>query len=286
DPHIAHAGLIYRTDGQAALERLYRSYLDVGRAFDLPMLTFTPTWRANPERLQAAGFTDGDDVNGDAFRFLSAIRDSYGEYASRVMVGGLMGCAGDAYNPAEALSAEDAVLFHRQQVHALADAGVDLLAAATLPVAGEAVGIARAMAECAIPYLLGFVVRPAGTLLDGTPLSDIVSRIDVEVEPAPLGYMINCVHPRVCMEALRHATGQDASLRGRVLGLQANTSAKSPEELDGLAHLDATESPEEFAEAMLSVHHRFGIKILGGCCGTDDRHIRAIAERIRGQAAR
>lgn len=277
DPHVVNAGMIYEPEGRAALERIYRGYIDIGQAFGLHMILLTPTWRANPDRLRAAGLADRD-VNGDGFRFLDSIRQSYGDYADRVFIGGLMGCAGDAYDPAEALAQEKAASFHRTQAQALADAGVDFLLASTLPAAGEAVGIAAAMASCGIPYIPSFIIRPTGTLLDGTPLHEVVARIDTDVDPAPLGYMVNCTHPSVFAEAMERETGRSPSLSKGMLGLQANASALSPEELDNLDHVDKAESPEEFAEAMLKVHRRFGIKILGGCCGTDDRHIRCIAE--------
>jgi homocysteine S-methyltransferase len=280
DPHIENAGLIYDPGGRAALEGLYRQYLDIGQTYDLPMVVCTPTWRASPERLRAAGFSDRDDVNGDGFRFLSAIRESYGAYARRVCIGGLMGCANDAYKPEVALSEDEAGAYHEHQARALSEAGVDFLMAATLPAVSEAAGIATAMAGYGVPYTLSFVLRPTGTLLDGTPLIEAVARIDSGAHPAPLGYMVNCVHPTVFAEALSRAISLSAGVGERVIGLEANISARSPEELDDLDHIDEADSPEALADGMLDAHRRFGVKILGGCCGTDDRHIRCMAERI------
>ena len=167
DPSIAHAGFIYEPRAAAALERLYRGYLEIGRAARLPMLCLTPTWRANPERLRLAGLHERD-VNGDAVRFLERIRADYGR---AVYLGGLTGCYGDAYRPEEALTAGDAARFHRPQAQALASAGVDFLLASTLPAADEALGIARAMSPLGVPYLLSFIITGDGTLLDGTPLA-------------------------------------------------------------------------------------------------------------------
>jgi S-methylmethionine-dependent homocysteine/selenocysteine methylase len=280
DPQIENAALIYDPRGRAVLEGLYRQYLDIGQAYDLPMVACTPTWRASPDRLRAARFSDQDDVNGDGFQFVSAIRESYGAYAKRVHIGGLMGCAGDAYKPEVALSEDEAASYHRHQAQALSEAGVDFLMAATLPAAGEAAGIARAMTGCGLPYILSFVLRPTGTLLDGTPLHEAVVRIESGARPAPLGYMANCVHPVVFGEALSRAISLSAGVGERVIGLEANTSARSPEELDDFDHLDEADTPEALADTMLDARRRFGIKILGGCCGTDDRHIRCLAERI------
>ena len=132
DPYIVNSTFIYDESKRAALESIYRQYLDIGFQYDLPLLLSTPTWRASRERIAAAGYA-GKDVNGDNFRFLDALRNSYGGYAQKVVVCGLLSCRGDAYNPDEALSAADAHEFHTWQAMMLAEAGVDFLLAATLP---------------------------------------------------------------------------------------------------------------------------------------------------------
>lgn len=278
DPHVAAANLVYTAEGRAALTRLYRQYLDIGKAYDLPIIVFTPTWRASPARLREASLGDVAMVNGDCVRFVKAIRDNYDGYTDRILIGGLMGTLNNAYDPDVALSTKDAVDYHRPQAQALADA--DFLMAATLPAYSEAWGIAQAMAETSVPYIPSFVLRPDGTLLDGMPLHEAVAGIDAAVAPLPFAYMVNCVHPTVYASALARELAQDATLGTRLIGLQANTSAKSPKELLGLDHLE-TEAPDVFAAAMLDVYRRFGVKILGGCCGTDDRHIAAIADVMR-----
>ncbi len=278
DANVLHAGFVYQLEAQQRLAELYRQYLEVGRDAGRPMIVGTPTWRANSERLRAARLADRD-VNADNVAFVREQIYRCGPYASRVMLGGLMGCRGDAYRPAETLSADEAREFHLPQARALAAGGVDFLHAATLPAVAEALGLARAMATCGRPYVLSFVLRPTGTCLDGTPLEEAVSGIDREVSPPPTAYFVNCVHPAVLIEALRQATARDAGVRTRVVGLQANTSALSPEELDSRPVLDC-EAPEPFAEAMAAAAREFDLRVLGGCCGTDHRHIAAIARRL------
>jgi homocysteine S-methyltransferase len=284
DPHVLHAGFVYEARARAALGAVYRQYLDIGRRHALPMMVLTPTWRANPQRLARAGLAHRD-VNGDGVRFMAELVAQCGDYACQVILGGLMGCAGDAYRPQEALTARDAEVFHTPQALAFAEAGVDFLMAATLPAYLEALGMAQAMACCGRPYVLSFVLRASGTLLDGTPLREAIHAIDAATSPEPSFYMVNCVHPTVFEQALEDelarstARGEQAAWAGRVLGLQGNTSCRSPEELDGSAHLE-TEEPAVFAAAMMRLHERFGTRVLGGCCGTDDRHITHIAEQM------
>jgi S-methylmethionine-dependent homocysteine/selenocysteine methylase len=278
DPLLLNTPLVYDPAGQEVMKRIFRSYADVGREFDLPMILLAPTWRASSERLSQSGFDDVRRVNGDCVRFVCDIRDWYGD-TGLFFVGGIVGCAGDAYRAEEALGADEAVAFHKAQTAALAGAGVDFMLASTIPSVSEAMGIARAMAGCGVPYIVSFIVRREGTLLDGTPLVRAMDMVDEFADPSPLFYMINCVHPEVMWEALTESERWGGPVRGRVVGLQANTSSRTPEELDGLDELDA-EDPSVFADSMLRVHREFGVKILGGCCGTDERHIRCIAERV------
>jgi homocysteine S-methyltransferase len=136
--------------------------------------------------------------------------------------------------------------------------------------------MAAAKAQTGAPYLLSFIINARGELLDTTPLPDVLALIDGSVRPAPLGYMVNCVHPSIMASALERC---DPVSRKRILGLQANTSAKDPLELEGSERLES-EDPERFAESLVDLHRRFRLPILGGCCGADARHIRALAARL------
>jgi homocysteine S-methyltransferase len=280
DPHVDNAALLFSAEGRESLAAIYREYLAIGRAANLPMVVLTPTWRANPERLARVGLGNVRAVNRDAVTFLRELRGEFGHYSEKVWIGGLLGPCGDAYDPHQALSENDAAAFHREQAEALSRMGVDFLLVATLPALSEAVGLARAMAGTTPSYFLSFVLRTSGTLLDGAPLHEAVARIDCDISPAPLGYFINCVHPVNLMAALASEMQFAPLLTNRLLGFQANTSRRSPEELNGAPELDS-ESPESFAVQMSEVRRRFGIKILGGCCGTDGRHIQALAERMK-----
>jgi len=279
-PEVANAAFIYDGEGRRALETIYRQYVAAGEAHGLPLILSTPTWRANRERLARADMA-GRDVNGDNARFIAGLRDSCGSYGERIVICGLLSCQGDAYNPQGALSVEAAREFHSFQASALAAAGIDFLLASTLPSLSEATGLAQAMADTGKSYLVSFVVRPEGTLLDGNPLADAVSVIDASVSPQPLGYLVNCSHAAFFRAALCHKHNSSPLVRRRILGLLANTAAMSPEELDGSPDL-VTEPPEVFAAAVAALHRDFGMKILGGCCGTDGRHIRALAKQLVG----
>jgi homocysteine S-methyltransferase len=278
DPHIVHSAFIYDKGKGTALSGIYRQYLDIGRKYNLPLLLSTPTWRASRERIEKAGY-ENTDVNGDNFRFLDEIRKSYGEYAHKIVICGLLSCRGDAYNQSEALTANDAHAFHTWQANRLAESGVDFLLAATLPAFSETTGLARALAATGKPYIISFLTRAEGTMLDGTPLKEVISRIDTDVNPKPIAYMSNCTHASFFKTALMHATHSSSTVRKRIAGLFANTAALKPEELDNSEEL-VEEDPQTFGKSVAGLHVELGMKILGGCCGTDNRHIDNLAQRL------
>ncbi len=278
DPYLVNSAFIYDAAKRLALEKICRQYLDIGHEFDLPLLLSTPTWRASKERIKAAGYADYD-VNGDNFRFLDSLRETYGAYAEKVVICGLLSCRGEAYSGADALSVDEAQKFHSWQAERLAATGIDFLLAATLPAMSEATGLALSLAATGHPYIISFVARPEGTLLDGTPLSKAIAEIDALVSPQPLAYMLNCTHASFTSAALKHKENSSPLVRQRTIGLLANTAALSPEELNESENL-VEESPEIFGKSVARLHQQFGFKILGGCCGTDNRHIRSLAERL------
>jgi homocysteine S-methyltransferase len=278
DEQVVNSALVYDPQGRAALETICCQYLETGRRHDLPLLLSTPTWRAGRERIAAAGLA-GRDLNGDNFRFLDSLRSRYGRYAGKVIIAGLMSCRGDAYKPEEALTAGEARDFHAWQARALAVSGVDLLLAATLPALSEALGLARALAGTGLPYLVSFVARPEGTLLDGTPLADAIRAIDSQAAPPPLAYLANCTHASVFRRALSHPGNSSPPVRQRIIGLLANTAALSPEELDASDVL-VEEEPELFGADVAALRTELGMRLLGGCCGTDERHIECLARQL------
>lgn len=279
DPNIVHAGMIYDHEHSKILQLIFTQYIDIAQKYDLPMMITTPTRRANEERISKTRYYD-KDVNGDSIIFLKEIRKSYDEFSKHVYIGGLMGCKGNAYDAKEALAVDDAYNFHLQQAQSLAMAGADYLFAAVMPALTECIGMARAMSQTNFPYIISFVIRETGTLLDGTWLDEAIKRIDSSVDTPPICYMVNCIHPNVLNQALANPNLDTKFIMSRLFGIQANTSSKSPEELDGSSELFS--DPEEvIIEGLINLRQQFGLKILGGCCGTDQRHIEGLARSIR-----
>jgi len=273
-PELMHALMPIQPDQAGLLESVYTSYMDVAEKHGLPYLLFTPTRRASGDRCRRAGHSCMD-LNQAGVHFVREILRTRPGLEARL--GGFLGCRGDAYQPAEALSVEEAMAFHAEQVEALASSGVDFLMSSTHPALTEAEGIGHLLAGTGHPYLLSFVIRRSGRILDGTLLEEAMAHLDSVLDPKPLGYWINCVHPENVWEASGTLSPWGLT---RILGLQGNTSALSPEELEAAHGLQGA-PPKAFASAMLQAGERLGLRALGGCCGTDERHISALARAIQ-----
>jgi S-methylmethionine-dependent homocysteine/selenocysteine methylase len=199
---------------------------------------------------------------------------------ARIIVAGVIGPASDGYAPGEALNAADAFAYHREQVETLAERNVDLLYAPTFPAFSELCGVARAMAQTGRPYALAPMLHPDGTMLDGTPLAEAVASIDAGVSPPPQHYMIGCLYPTHAQSALRALRATQPDLVARVRGLKANASPLSPEELDKLDHLAATDC-QTWAQDEIACAREFDLTTLGGCCGTNQNYIEALAKEAQ-----
>lgn len=263
--------LLAEAAGRDILERMYASYAAVAARHGLPIQLGTPTWRASARWLPAG--TGLHEVNAAA---VALVRDAATRAGAKVVVAGVIGPAEDGYDPTGAPSEEEAFQYHLDQVQALAAAGVDMLYAPTFPAFDELHGAARAMARSDVPYVLAPMLKPDGRMLDGTPLHAAIRRIDTSVSPEPMHYGIGCLYPTHAREALTAARDADADAVRRVRSLKANASPLPPEELDKLDRISAA-PPEQFALDLWACAREFGLTVLGGCCGTDQRDIEAIA---------
>lgn len=271
DGSLVHAPLVYSEEGRAALRSLYQEYLGIAEANNRPILLCTPTWRANKERVQAS--SQRQDINVEAAKFLKGLAaEESGKVP--VKIGGLIGCKNDCYLPEEGLSLNEAIEFHQWQLDQLAKGGVDFLIAVTLPSVEEAAGIALAMEATGLPYIISFVISSDGKVLDGTEIQKAIEYVDAKTTNKPLGYFINCSYPSF----LKPAALSEKVLE-RLIGIQANASSLSHAELEGSEDLKS-ESVSEWGSLMVQLNRDFGLKILGGCCGTDGKHLEYLAKNI------
>jgi S-methylmethionine-dependent homocysteine/selenocysteine methylase len=278
DPAINHAGLIYHEHGKTILADIYKQYIALSVQYQIPMMLMTPTRRVNADSLKRSVFKEKNIIE-DSVAFLNELKSQYPLYCENILVGGLLGCKGDAYDAGTALDTGAAYHFHKIQVDQFSSKEIDFLFAGIMPAKTEALGMALAMAGSGIPYIISFMVNKDGRLLDGTPLADAIRTLDESVSIKPVCYMANCIHPYNLNLALSHPFNRDSPCLKRIMGIQANTSLLEPWELDQCETLDKGDYGFMISE-IGKLKENFGFKILGGCCGTDAAFIDQLARSI------
>jgi homocysteine S-methyltransferase len=268
-PCFAAFPLLGDARGRAALRRYFAPFLDTAERHGLRFVLDTATWRANPDW--------GARLDYDADRLAAANRDAVAfarelaEGRPAVTINGVVGPRGDGYAVAERMTAEQAAEYHAWQIDVLQDAGVDRITALTLAYPDEAIGVVRAAAAHGVPVVAGFTVETDGRLPDGTTIAEAVERIDAATGAVAEFFIINCAHPT------HVAAGLDAAPQlERIGGLRANASALSHAELDERDELDEGD-PVSLARDNAALRETLpSIRLLGGCCGTDHRHVAEI----------
>ncbi|MFN2355431.1 MAG: homocysteine S-methyltransferase family protein, partial [Desulfopila sp.] len=269
-PTLFNTPLIYHETGRKKLAAIYHQYREIAARADLPILLCAPTWRVDKVRLAEAGFDQS--LLFDAVSFMRDLQQQWQTSNSEIFIGGLIGPKNDCYSPEQALSPDAAYDFHQWQIERLAQAGVDCIVAQTIPAVSEGLGIARALEKSGIPAIISFVIDRKARVLDNTPLPEAITIIDNSLATAPLGYMVNCVYPTfICAEQ------QPTTLFKRLIGIQANSSSLDHSQLDGSSVLHQDDL-QHWGENMLRLNSEFGVKILGGCCGTDDNYLQYLVD--------
>jgi S-methylmethionine-dependent homocysteine/selenocysteine methylase len=272
-PYFASFDLLATGEGRQALRDYYEPYVSLARDRGVGLLLDTPTWRANRDWGELLGYSEDAlaRANRDAVALVGGLRTQDGP---PIVVSGCIGPRGDGYQPESLMTAEEAQSYHAAQVETFAGTDADLVSALTLNYAEEAVGIARAADDAAMPVAISFTVETDGRLPTGQGLSEAIEQVDAETNGTPAYFMINCAHPT-------HFAGvvaEGGPWLERLGGLRANASRKSHAELDESDSLDAGD-PEELGEQYAELHSRLPrVTVVGGCCGTDHRHIGAICD--------
>ena len=266
DSVLGSLSCIYDPAGRQALQELYTSFFALASKNSVPLLITAPTWRANARNIGQIKIPA--TANRDALEFIHQVRTKIGSgHVPDVLLGGLLGPCFDAYRPDLGLSAQAARDFHAWQVEELAQAGAEYLMAATLPALEEAKGMAQVMTRTQVPSVISFVTNKQGCLLDGHTLAQAIEAIDELCTPRPVGYMINCSYP-----SFFHPDKEPAWIFSRLIGFQANASSLEHHELDEADEVHADDI-HDWGDRLLHLHHRYGLKILGGCCGTGVEHL-------------
>jgi homocysteine S-methyltransferase len=277
-PAFAAFDLLKNEAGLAVLRRYFERYTGIARAQRTGIVLETPTWRANPDWGARLGY-DADalaDANRRSVGLLLEVRAALATPETAVVISGNLGPRGDGYVPSARMSADEARGYHAPQIETFAGTHADMVAAFTMNYPAEAIGIALAARDARMPVAISFTTETDGRLPSGDSLADAIAATDAASGSHPVYYMINCAHPT----HLAGALADQGSWRERVRGLRANASARSHAELDASTDLDAGD-PDELARQYAELRQVFPrMVVVGGCCGTDHRHVEAIGRAL------
>jgi len=275
-PLFAAYVLMEDEEGRAALRRYYRKFIEIADETGSGFILDSPTWRCSTDWGARLG-QDADRIarfNQDAIALMAELRDE-ARTSGPVVISGCIGPRGDGYAPETQMSPDAAEAYHRHQIDAFTHTEADMVAAITMTHVGEAIGIVNAAKAAGIPVAISFTVETNGCLPSGQSLRSAIADVDAATNSAPAYYMINCAHPDHFADILKD---DGSGWTDRIQGLRANASRKSHAELDESETLDEGD-PDELGGEYASLTALLpNLNVFGGCCGTDHRHIRAIAQ--------
>lgn len=272
-PLFASFPLLDDPGGRELLTEYFRAHIEIASRAGTGIVLETPTWRASSKWGAELSYDAAalDRVNRASVAFLRDLAREFPDVG--VIVSGNLGPQGDGYDPEELLSPDFAAAYHRPQIESFAAAGADRVTLLTGTHTGEPIGIVRAAADVGIPVVIAFTVETDGRLPSGQLLHEAVVEVEDATDGAVLHYGINCAHP----DHFTGALAADPGVTKRIALLRANASRMSHEELDAAEELDAGDPVELGAQYANLLAKHPDLQVLGGCCGTDARHVEAIA---------
>ena len=277
-PSFAAFDLLKDEHGVAVLRSYYARYAELARSHGMGIVLESPTWRANPDWGAKLGYDAAAlaDANRKAIGLMLEIRAAYERGPTKIVVSGNLGPRGDGYRPVSRMSVHEAQSYHAPQIETFAQTDADMVCVLTMNYVEEAIGIAAAAKAHRIPVAVSFTLETDGKLPSGGALAEAIRHTDAETDAYPAYYMINCTHPTHFENILRDA----GPWRDRIRGLRANASRRSHAELDECTDLDAGD-PQELGAQYRALHSVLPkLCVVGGCCGTDHRHVDAICRAV------
>jgi len=274
-PLFASFDLLKTEKGTALIRAYYERYIAIAKRNRMGFVLEGATWRANPDWGDKLGYTRAQlaEANRAAVDLMVILRGAYESAHTPIVISANIGPRGDGYKIDNAMTAAEAEDYHAWQVSVFRDTEADLISAFTINYAEEGIGVARASRAAGMPSVISFTVETDGKLPSGQTIRDAIEQTDRETRNAPAYYMLNCAHPTHFADALRKGEAWVVRLRG----LRANASTRSHAELDAAGDLDIGD-PADLGRRYATLCRQFAhFTVLGGCCGTDHRHLEKIS---------
>ncbi|MCH8843716.1 MAG: homocysteine S-methyltransferase family protein [SAR324 cluster bacterium] len=275
-PYFAAFDLLKDQTGREVLRRIYATYAAIAQKQKIGIILESGTWRASRDWGEKLGYSRDAlmEANQASVALMEEVRKEFQTADAPMVLESVIGPRGDGYSPKELMGVDEAEHYHAEQVEWFQGTEADFIAAITMTYPEEAIGLCKAAQAQQMPVVISFTVETDGMLPSGHSLKEAVEAVEEATQGGPAYYMINCAHPTHFEAVL--STGE--SWTNRLRGILANASSKSHAELDEAVELDEG-NPVELAEQMKGLSARLGnLNILGGCCGTDHRHIEEIGK--------
>jgi S-methylmethionine-dependent homocysteine/selenocysteine methylase len=260
--------------GRALLTEYLQHFAAIASATGAGVALDAATWRANPDWARVLGH-DLDALGSHIDACVEVVADVRATWRDDqpFLINGPVGPRGDGYRFEDSMTPDTAAEYHWFQIDRMADAGVDVVTALTMGYVGEAAGVALAARNVGVPCVVSFTLETDGRLPTGMPLGEAIEATDAATGASPLHYMINCAHPT----HFEHVLDPGTPWAHRIGGLRANASTLSHSELDEMVELDEGD-PDDLARCYVALRDLLpNLHVVGGCCGTDHRHVAAIA---------
>lgn len=275
-PDFAAFHLLQTEDGEKALQKYFRTYAEIAKRFDTGLILESATWRASNDWGMRLGYTTEAlaDVNRKAIQMLEEIRNAYEIKQRPIIISGCVGPRGDGYVPGNVMTVQEAETYHWDQVQTFASSAADMVCAITMNYVEEAIGITRAARRANMPVAISFTVETDGNLPTGQSLKSAIGQVDEATSGYPAYYMINCAHPT----HFEGVVAEGGEWLERIRGVRANASHRSHAELNEAPDLDSGNPVELGKQYAGLTKHLSRLNVMGGCCGTDHRHVEQIAQ--------
>lgn len=278
-PEFAAHTLLADSKGREAMANYFRGFLSLARDMDAGYILDSQTWKAHMHWADALGANEAElrAVNHASVDMIVQLRKEFSDNAKPIVLNAVIGPQGDAYAPEAEVAAHQAEEYHSKQIGWLAETPVDMVTALTFTQSDEAIGLVRAAVAAKLPVVVSFTVETEGDLPTGQPLSEAITAVDEATDSAAAYFMVNCAHP----DHFLHVLEDDQAWASRIRGVRANASRKSHAELDESTTLDDGNPDELAAQYQLIGEKLPNLNVYGGCCGSDLRHVVAIANAMR-----
>ena len=276
-PHFATFPLLENPDAVSRMREMFRSYLEVAAKYKICALMGGLDYRASPDWGELLGYSPGGlaEANIQSIEFLREIADEYASEIPVILIQGLIGPRGDAYERNETITENEAEDYHSVQLETLKKAGVDLALALTFNNIPESIGVARAAAKIGVPLGISLTLDSTSKLSSGQSLVEAITTIDKETDQSPEFYSINCSHPVEYEPAI-----EPGEWINRVRGVRPNASKMDKIALCKIGHLEEGD-PVELGELCGDLARRYPhMDVWGGCCGTWNSHLDEIAKNV------